>query len=47
MPSITSAEEFDGFFRKIVKHTCEQWGYDLHKEDYYTNVYKRLFWVSG
>lgn len=42
MSSIASAEEFDGFFRKIVKRTCEQWDYTLPKEDYYTNVYKRL-----
>lgn len=42
MLPVASGEEFDRFFKRIVKSTCEQWGYDLPKDDYYTNVYKRL-----
>jgi hypothetical protein len=42
MMPVASGEEFDRFFRKIVKSTCERWGYDLPRDDYYTNVYKRL-----
>ena len=41
--SETAGEKYlDEFFRKIVYRTCNEWGYELPQDEYYTNVYERL-----
>jgi hypothetical protein len=40
--STTSGKKFDLFFRKIIKRTCKEWGYDIPQDEYYMNVYDRL-----
>lgn len=42
MTESTNEEIFDKFFEKIVMITCEQWDYELPRDEYYINVYKRL-----
>ena len=42
MPEAKSEKKFDQFFKKIVKRTCNEWGYELPGNEYYVNVYERL-----
>jgi hypothetical protein len=37
-----NAEIFDHFFKKIVRITCAEWGFDIPPDEYYVNVYERL-----
>ena len=34
--------EFDQFFRKIVKRSCNEWEYEFPPDEFYLNVYERL-----
>jgi hypothetical protein len=42
MSAAASGTKFDQFFRKIVKRTCTEWGYEIPQDEYYMNVYERL-----
>lgn len=35
-------KNFNQFFRKVVKRTCKEWGFDVPNDEYYLNVCERL-----